>query len=90
LFESASGVETIFEIGVRVGASGKAKGASEGFAVNQSIVDRRAEREAEDIMRWEGDRAYQSEKGIEWERAAMEKRKGGWRTLVCRRERDVM
>jgi hypothetical protein len=38
-FESRSGVETIFEIGVRAGASEKAKGASEGFGVNQSIVD---------------------------------------------------
>jgi hypothetical protein len=43
----------IFEIGVRVGASGKAKGASERFAVNQSIIDRRSETETKDIMRWE-------------------------------------
>jgi hypothetical protein len=49
--ESASGVETISEIGMRVGASEKAKGTSEGFAVNQSIIDRRSERETEDIMR---------------------------------------
>jgi hypothetical protein len=53
-FESASGVETIFEIGVRVGGSGKAKGASEAFVVNQSIVYRASERETEDILRWEG------------------------------------
>jgi hypothetical protein len=77
LFESASGVETIFEIGVRLGASEKAKGMSEAFAVNQSSVDRRSERETEDIMRWEGDRASPSERRIEWERAAMEKWKGG-------------
>jgi hypothetical protein len=61
-FESASGVETIFEIGVRVGTSGKAKGASEGFVVNQSIVDTRLETETEDIMRWEGGRAWCPEK----------------------------
>jgi hypothetical protein len=29
----------IFEIDVRVGASEKAKSASEGFAVNKSIID---------------------------------------------------
>jgi hypothetical protein len=42
-FESTSGVETIGEIGVRAGASGKAKGASEGFIVNHLITDRRSE-----------------------------------------------
>jgi hypothetical protein len=45
-------------MGVRVGASGKAKGASEGFVVGQSVVDRRSETETEDIMRWEGGRAW--------------------------------
>jgi hypothetical protein len=40
-------------MGVRAGASEKAKGVSEGFAVNQSIVDRPSETEKEDIMRWE-------------------------------------
>jgi hypothetical protein len=45
------GVETIGEIGVRVGASGKAKGTSEGFGVNESIADRPPETETEDIMR---------------------------------------
>jgi hypothetical protein len=39
---------------VWVRASEKAKGASEGFVVNQSIIDRRSETETEDIMRWEG------------------------------------
>jgi hypothetical protein len=39
-FESASGAETIGEIGVRVGASEKAKGASEGSLVNHLIRDR--------------------------------------------------
>jgi hypothetical protein len=40
-FKSASalGVETIFEIRASVGASGKAKRASEGYVVNQSIID---------------------------------------------------
>jgi hypothetical protein len=51
-------VETFFEIGVRVGASGKAKRTSEAFVVNQSIVDRASETgtgtETEDIVRWEG------------------------------------
>jgi hypothetical protein len=37
--ESPSGVETIFEIGVMMGASGKVKGTSEVFVVNQSIID---------------------------------------------------
>jgi hypothetical protein len=41
--ESASGVETIVEIDVKVGAPGKAKGTSEGFTVNQSIIDRPSE-----------------------------------------------
>jgi hypothetical protein len=53
-FKSASGAETIFEIGVRAGASEKAKGASEGFVMKGSIADRRSETEKEDIMRWEG------------------------------------
>jgi hypothetical protein len=57
-FESPSGAETIGEIDVRVEASRKAKGASEAFDVNQSIVDRATETETEDIMRWEG--------GIAW------------------------
>jgi hypothetical protein len=60
-FESASGAETIFEIGVRVGASEKAKNELEGFSVNQFIVDGRSERErereTEDIMIWECSRA---------------------------------
>jgi hypothetical protein len=67
------GSETIFEIIVRVGASGKAKGTSEGFVVNQLIIDRPSETETEDIIRWESGRAYWPEKLIEWERAAMEK-----------------
>jgi hypothetical protein len=54
--ESASGVETIFEVDVRVGASGKAKDASEGFIVNQSIIDRASETETEDIMRWNSEK----------------------------------
>jgi hypothetical protein len=53
-FESAPGVETIGEIGWRVGASEKAKETSEGLAVSHSIVGRHSERETEDIMRWEG------------------------------------
>jgi hypothetical protein len=44
----------ICEIGVRLGASEKAKGASEGFEVEGSIADRRSEKHKEDIMRWEG------------------------------------
>jgi hypothetical protein len=72
-FESASGVETAFEICVRIGASEKAKGASEGFAVDQSIVNRPPETETEDMMRWEGGRAWPSDVLIEWKRAAMEK-----------------
>jgi hypothetical protein len=72
-FESASGVETILEIGVRVRASGKAKGTSEGFVVNQSIIDRPSETEKEDIIRWKGGRAWPSERLIEWERVAVEK-----------------
>jgi hypothetical protein len=39
-FESPSGVETIFEIGVTVGAPKKAEGVSEAFGVNHSIIDR--------------------------------------------------
>jgi hypothetical protein len=38
-FESALEAERICEIDMSVGASEKAKGTSEGFAVNQSIVD---------------------------------------------------
>jgi hypothetical protein len=49
-----SGAETIAEIGVSVGASEKAKGALEGFALNQSIVDCPSETGKKDIMRWEG------------------------------------
>jgi hypothetical protein len=56
---------------VSVGASETAKGTSEGFAVNQSIIDRCSETETEDIMRWEGGRAWRPERLIEWERAAM-------------------
>jgi hypothetical protein len=54
-FESASGVETIFETGVRVGASEKAKRASEELSVIGSIVDCSSEGSKEDIMRWESD-----------------------------------
>jgi hypothetical protein len=53
-FESPSGVKTIGEIGVIVGASQKVKSGSEAFVVNQSIIDRRSETATEDIMRWEG------------------------------------
>jgi hypothetical protein len=53
-FESPSGVETIGEIGVSVGGSHKAKGASEGLAVHQSIIDRPSETEKEDILKWQG------------------------------------
>jgi hypothetical protein len=52
-FESASGAETIYEIGVSVGVSEKAKEASGGFVVKGSITDRRPETQKEDIMRWE-------------------------------------
>jgi hypothetical protein len=58
---------------VRVRASEKAKDASEGFAVNQSVVDRRLETETEDMMRWEGGRAWGLERPTEWEVATMEK-----------------
>jgi hypothetical protein len=70
-FESASGAETIGEIGVRVGASEKANGASEGFIVNHSIADQCSE--TEDIMRGESGRACLPERLIEWKRAAMKK-----------------
>jgi hypothetical protein len=80
-FGSASGVETIFEISMRVGASGKAKGASEGFAVSQSIIDRASETKTKDIMRWEGNGAWGPERLIEQDRAAMEKIKGGMEDL---------
>jgi hypothetical protein len=74
---------------VRVGASGKAKGASEGFAVNQSIIDRRLETEAKDIMRWEGGRALGLERVIGWEGAAMEKIEGRMEDLGrCSRKRS--
>jgi hypothetical protein len=58
---------------VRVGASEKAKGTSEGFLVKCSITDRRSEKHKEDIMRWEGGRAFEPETLIEWQRLAMEK-----------------
>jgi hypothetical protein len=61
---------------VRVGASEKAKGVSEGIAVNQSIIDRSSETETDDIMRWEGGRAWMSERLIAWERAAVGKIEG--------------
>jgi hypothetical protein len=61
---------------VKTGASEKAKGASNRFIVNQSIVDGRSESETKDIMRWEGGRARGPEKLIEWERTAMEKIEG--------------
>jgi hypothetical protein len=54
---------------VRVGASGKAKGTSEGFVVNQLIIDRVSEKETEDIMRWEGGRDWCPEKLREWKGA---------------------
>jgi hypothetical protein len=60
-------------MGVRVEASEKAKGTSEGFTVNQSIIDRRSETEietqteTEDMMRWDDGRAWVSERRIEWE-----------------------
>jgi hypothetical protein len=50
---------------VRVEASEKEKGASEGFVVDQSIIDRPSETETEDIMRWEGGRAWASDRLIE-------------------------
>jgi hypothetical protein len=61
---------------MRVGASGKAKGTSEGFVVNGSIANRRSERNTEGIARGEGGRAWRSERLTEWERAAMAKIKG--------------
>jgi hypothetical protein len=74
LLESASGVETISEIGVMVGVSEKAKGASEGFAVNGSIADCSSEiAKEEEIMPWESGRAWGPERLIKWEGAAMEK-----------------
>jgi hypothetical protein len=63
----------IFEIGARVGASGQVKGASEAFVINQSIIERRSETEKEDIMTWEGGRAWASERLIVWEGPAMRK-----------------
>jgi hypothetical protein len=65
-FESASGVETIHKIGPRVGASEKAKGASEGFEAEGSIADRRSETQTEDIIRWEG-LSLGHERLTEWE-----------------------
>jgi hypothetical protein len=62
-----AGVETIFEIAVRVGASEKATGASEGFAVNQTIIDRCSETETEDITRGKGGKAWPSERLIKRE-----------------------
>jgi hypothetical protein len=47
----------IGEIGVIVGASQNVKGPSEALVVNKSIVDRRSEKETEDILRREGGRA---------------------------------
>jgi hypothetical protein len=58
---------------VRVGASGKAKRTSIAFVANQSIVDRASETETEDIMRWEGGRAWCREKLREWKRGVMKK-----------------
>jgi hypothetical protein len=58
---------------VKVGSSQKVKSASEAFAVNQSIIDRRSETETEDILIWEGGRAWPSEKLIAWEGGAMKK-----------------
>jgi hypothetical protein len=37
-----------------VGASEKAKGALERYAVKGLIIDRRLEKQKEDIVRWEG------------------------------------
>jgi hypothetical protein len=67
-----------------VGASEQAKGTSDGFAVNQSIIDRPSETETEDIMRWEGGRAWVSEKLIEWKRVAMDRIKGMMEDLGMR------
>jgi hypothetical protein len=75
-FESASGAETIGRIEVTVGASQKVKSASEGFEVGSSVTDQPSETQREDIMRWEGGRAWLSERLIEWERAAMEEIEG--------------
>jgi hypothetical protein len=61
---------------VRVGASKKAKGGSEGFAIKGSIADRGSEKPKEDIVRWEGGRALRPEKLIKWEGAVMEKIEG--------------
>jgi hypothetical protein len=80
-FESVSGVETIFEIGVSVRASQKAKGASEGFVVNQSIIDQPSETQKEDITRWEDGRTWAPERPMEWERAALDKIEGGMEDL---------
>jgi hypothetical protein len=40
---------------------------SEGLIVNKSIIDRPSETETDDIMRWEGGKAWASERLIEWE-----------------------
>jgi hypothetical protein len=69
----ASGAETIREIDVSVGASQTAKSASKAFVVNQSIIDRASETETEDILRWESERAWASERLIVWEGVAMKK-----------------
>jgi hypothetical protein len=50
-FESASGTETIGEIGVSLGASDEGKGTLKGTAVNGSIVDRNSEIQNEDIVK---------------------------------------
>jgi hypothetical protein len=80
-FELASGAETIGGMGVRVEASEKAEGTSEGFAVNQSIIDRHSktetETETEDMMRWDGGRAWPAGQLLEWEAVAMDRIK--WR-----------
>jgi hypothetical protein len=70
-FESPSGVETTNEISVSVGASQKVKCASEAFVANQSLIDRASE--TEDILRWEGERAWASDRLIAGEGRAMKK-----------------
>jgi hypothetical protein len=53
-------------MGVRVAASEKAKGASEGVVIKGLIADRRSEKHTEDIMRGEGERAWWPERLIKW------------------------
>jgi hypothetical protein len=66
---------------VKIGASEKPKGRSEGFVIKGSIIDRRSEKHTGDITRWQGGRAWGPERLIEWEGAAMEKIEGSMEDL---------